>query len=211
LLGQLETVKLKADLPEVEKTNYLNAAFQNAQQLQGLTDSLAEQTALDAPESSARKELIDLGDLVSDTVQGFEAKALAVPLTLRCNYPEHSPMVSLDARMMQRALNNLLDNAIRATPAGGTVELRIVCADDAVRIEVEDSGPGIPAEDRERIFERFIQGKVERSRRGSTGLGLAIVRRVAELHAGTARVAQDRATGLGGACFELVLPLLAAR
>ncbi len=207
LLGQLETVQLKAHLSELEKTNYLDAAFQNAQQLQGLTDALAEQTTLDAPESSAQKEMTDLGDLVSDTVQGFEAKASAVPLTLRCNYPEHSPMVSVDARMMQRALNNLLDNAIRATPPSGTVELRIVCVEQSVRIEVEDSGPGIPAEDRERIFERFVQGKIERSQRGSAGLGLAIVRRVAQLHGGSVRVAQDRSTGLGGACFELLLPM----
>ncbi len=207
LLGQLETIKLKQELPDSEKQKYLSAAFQNARQLQVLTDALAEQTALDAPDSSARKEMTDLGDLVSDTAQGFEAKAQAAQIRLHCDYPEVSPMVLLDAHLMQRALNNLLDNAIRATPAGGTVQLRIVCEASAVRIEIEDSGPGIAQEDRERIFDRFVQGKVERSQRGSAGLGLAIVKRVAQLHGGTARVAQDRSIGLGGACFELRIPL----
>jgi signal transduction histidine kinase len=96
------------------------------------------------------------------------------------------PLISLDAALMERALSNLLDNALRFTPAAGRISIKIEPAPDRVRIAVADTGPGVPAEDQPKVFDRFFQGSRHREQRGSSGLGLAIVRRIAQLHGGEA-------------------------
>jgi signal transduction histidine kinase len=110
-------------------------------------------------------------------------------------------------------LRNLLDNALRHTPPGGTIHVRAGRANDTVEVSVSDSGPGIAAEDREQIFERFYRGVPSRSRAGvagaeassaGTGLGLAIARALVEAHDG--RIWAEPSP-LGGARLRLTLPL----
>ena len=103
-----------------------------------------------------------------------------------------------------QVLGNLIDNALRATPAGGEVRLSVRGDQTSVRLEVHDSGPGIPEDELPRIFERFVQGK---DTKGSSGLGLAIVDALVKLHGGSVRAANRPG---GGASFEVSLPVRTA-
>ena len=107
---------------------------------------------------------------------------------------------------LHRMILNLLDNAVRHTPPGSAIELRLRAAGSDAVIEVADDGPGIPAEVREQIFDRFVRadGPADTAPRGGSGLGLAIVRAVAASHGGTVEAAESES---GGALFRIRLPL----
>jgi two-component system OmpR family sensor kinase len=109
--------------------------------------------------------------------------------------------VRCDPTRLRLALSNLVANAVRHAPPSTPVTLRARCADAAVRFEVADSGPGVPEELRERVFERFFQ--VEGGRAGSSGLGLSIAREIVSGHAG--RIGVDETPG-GGATFWIEIP-----
>jgi signal transduction histidine kinase len=113
-------------------------------------------------------------------------------------------MADVDAAKVERILENLVTNAIRHTPEGSTIAVRLRGDGDAALLEVEDTGPGVPEEMREAIFEPFRRGSEPHA--PGTGIGLSLVRRFAELHGGEARV--DERPG-GGARFLVRLPLRA--
>jgi signal transduction histidine kinase len=109
---------------------------------------------------------------------------------------------------LERAVTNLLENAIKYTPEGGRVCLSVAADDEMLRIQVTDNGIGIPADDLPRIFERFYRVDRSRSREmGGTGLGLSIVKHVAHVHGGSVEVSS---TPGQGSTFTLKLPLPAA-
>jgi signal transduction histidine kinase len=206
LIGQLETIRLKgASLPEEMRIRYFDAAMQNAGHLRRLTDSLAEIGRLDSPDLRASPEPIALGEFLDDIAARFRARADDAQISLTVDYAEGLPLFQLDAALMERALSNLLDNALRFTPASGQVQVNVVRGDQSVRIEVVDTGPGVSVEDQPRVFDRFFQGSRHREQRGSSGLGLAIVRRIAELHGGKAGLSNLPTTG---AQFWIELPLV---
>jgi signal transduction histidine kinase len=126
--------------------------------------------------------------------------AAARGVTLEMDLPEGELPGEVDDTRMGQAISNLISNAIRFTPPGGVV--RVGAHGDAshIRIYVRDSGPGIPEEQLDRVFDRFWQG--DRSA-GGAGLGLAIVRGVAEAHGGSAGVTSDPG---GGSTFFILLP-----
>ena len=107
---------------------------------------------------------------------------------------------------MHDIVRNLVENAVNYTQAGGTVRVQASCTGDTLTVEVSDNGPGIPAEDLGRVFERFYRVDKSRGRPGGTGLGLAIVKHLVDLHGGHVTVAN--LTG-GGARFEVHLPAAA--
>ena len=204
LIGQLETIRLKRTvLPPEEVSELFSRAQQNAQHLQRLTDALAELARLDSPEFRTHPEPIAIGELADDVVQRFAARASDAGLALTLDYPDRLPLTRVDAALVERALANLIDNALRITPSGGRVEVRVVPDGDRVRLEVSDTGPGVAPEDQPRVFERFYQAARHRDLRGSAGLGLAIVRRVAELHGGQAGL---RSHPGAGSTFFIELP-----
>lgn len=109
-----------------------------------------------------------------------------------------------DGQRLSQAMMNLMCNALEHTPAGTPVALGRRVVGETVRMWVRDAGPGIPVEDRERIFERFSRGEGGRRSAGGAGLGLAIVKSIAEAHRG--RVELESAVGVGSV-FTLVLPI----
>jgi len=126
-------------------------------------------------------------------------------MTLELDMPANAPFVRADIGLIERVLENLIENAIKYTPEGGRVSLSLIPGTDSIEARVADNGPGIPEEDRERIFERFY--RVEKSRADApegTGLGLAITRRILQLHDSPIRV--ESLPG-HGASFSFQLPL----
>ncbi len=204
LIGQLDTIRMKSDrLSREEQQELFVRASQNAQHLKRLTDALAELARLDSPDFETHPEPIAIGELVDDVVQRFAARAADAGLELSLDYPDGLPLTRLDAALIERALSNLLDNALRITPPGGTVRVKVLRDATGVRVEVTDTGPGVALEDQARVFERFYQASRHREQRGSAGLGLAIVKRVAELHGGEAGL---RSRPGEGSTFFIALP-----
>ncbi len=147
----------------------------------------------------------DLAPLVVDAVS--DARAAGPDHHWRLNLPDEPAPVRADAARIQQVLVNLLANARTHTPPGTTVTAHVSRETSAVRLRVEDDGPGIAPELLPRVFERFVRGDASRSRSaGSTGLGLAIVHAVVTAHGGTVGVRSKP----GRTCFEVVLPLAGA-
>jgi len=149
-------------------------------------------------------EPVDLVGLVKEVLGGYGDLAQERRIRLRA---ELQPQVSLrgDRAQLGLLLSNLLDNALRHTPARGTVVVRLDATESRALLQVADTGDGIPAGELPRVFERFYRVDKARARRtGGTGLGLAIVRHVAEAHGGTVRVDSE----LGrGSTFTVTLPV----
>ncbi len=204
LMGQLETVRMKAStLSTQERTDMLDRALLNAQHMRRLTESLAELGKLENPEFIAQLEPIAMGELADDIVQRHANLASEKGVKLIAEYPDGLPLSRVDAGLIERALSNLLDNALRATPPGGTVTVRVLRDQHELKVEVADSGPGVAVSDQSRVFDRFFQASSHRELRGSSGLGLAIVKRVAELHGGMVALRSEPGHG---ATFSITLP-----
>jgi signal transduction histidine kinase len=148
---------------------------------------------------------MDLGPMLADLAELYSALAEENGLTLSLRVPDTLPVYG-DRDMIQQALANLLDNAIKFSPPGGAVALRADLLDKRVRITVADQGPGIPEADRGRATERFFRGEQARHPPGA-GRGLALVQAVAPLHDG-ALVLEDAAPGLRA---MIILPTVPPR
>lgn len=140
-----------------------------------------------------RFETLDLGPLLGDVAELYRPAAEDKGLTLGCRADE-GLTVAGDRHLLSQALANLVDNAVKYTPAGGAVTLTAKRHDGAAEIVVADSGPGIPAADRVRVFDRFVRLEASRNSPGS-GLGLSLVAAVARLHGADVRL-EDGAPGL---------------
>lgn len=207
LIGQLETVRLKGDaLDDRDRREMLERALHNAQHLRRLTEALAELARLDSPDFKAQPEPIAIGELADDVVQRFSARAQSAGIGLEIDYPDGLPLTRVDAGLIERALSNLIDNALRVTPAGGRVSVRVRPEPAGMRVEVADTGPGVLPEDQPKVFDRFFQSRRARDQRGAGGLGLAIVKRVAELHGGKAGLRSEPGRG---STFFIELPVSA--
>ena len=175
----------------------LRAAIERAQlDLDGVARVFEALLRIAEIETGARRSAfaaLDLAPLLMDLAELYEAAAEEVGLALARDIPLHLPAFG-DREMVQQAVVNLLDNAIKFSVPGGTIRLSAGRDGPGVRIEVADRGPGIPAADRPRAANRFFRGESARNTPGS-GLGLALVQAVAMLHGGALRL-EDNAPGL---------------
>lgn len=185
LHGYLETLRLKAgSLSEDERLRYLDVALGQSRKVGRLAQELFELARLEYGVVKPEPERFSLPELVQDVFQKFELAAEARHQRLVADVAPMLPVVSADLGMIERVLTNLLDNAIRHSPEGGVVELRLRRAPDGVEVQVSDTGPGIPPELQKGLFTRpsFHGGERGGERGGSGGLGLVIVRRILQLH-----------------------------
>ncbi|MFC3998029.1 ATP-binding protein [Nocardiopsis sediminis] len=171
--------------------------------LQRIIDDLQELALADAGKLRLTPEPLDVRDLVDQVVASHRLRAESAGLRLETDTAD-VPLVADRARLLQ-AIGNLVGNALRHTPAPGTVTVRARTEAGHAVIEVADTGVGIAPEDLPNVFSRFWRAEKSRSRRtGGSGLGLAIVRNLAELHGGTA---EAQSTLGEGSVFTLRLPL----
>lgn len=184
LQGYLETLALKSEtLSDQEKHEYIKIALKQSERLGRLIKELFELAMLENKTTVVQHESFSLTELAQDVSQKFLLEAKNKNINFDTHLPDDLTFVSADIALIERVLENLLENAIKYTPNGGKVSLRISNNENNIRLEVIDNGIGIPQEDIPRIFERFY--RVEKSRSNSTegtGLGLAIANRILQLH-----------------------------
>ncbi|MGV8920003.1 MAG: ATP-binding protein [Pseudomonas sp.] len=178
--GYLEMLSFKGDsLSEVERQRYLAVALAQSNKVRQLAQALFELARLEHGGVQLLIEDFSLTDLIQDVFQKFALMADEKKSRLVAVLPRSSSMVSADLGLIERVLTNLIDNAIRHTPSGGTIEVELQHQAERVKVIVSDTGPGIPEELLESLFRRpFSQAGDRRS----GGLGLLIVRRILQLH-----------------------------
>jgi two-component system OmpR family sensor kinase len=224
LRGYLETLLLKKDmLADEERDRYLEAALQHSESLGNLVAELFELAKLESRETRPRPEPFAIGELVQDVMQKFRLEAETRRIALRADGLGEQPFVVADIGLVERALENLIDNALKYTGVGGEVTLRMKLAEEGlerlgsvssggekVTIEVADTGIGIAPGELPHIFDRFYRSKtVVGPRDAGAGLGLAISKRILELHDSELRVDSELGEGTTFA-FDLAIYRTAA-
>ena len=206
LQGCVETALLKDDaLGREERRDYLQLALRHCQRLNRLVQDLFELARLDATDTVPRPEAFPLGELVQDVVQEFRLAAGQRGVGVEVDMAGELPFVRADIGLVERVLENLIENALRHTPSGGRVVVALLLQGQRVRVQVRDSGCGIAAGELRKVFERSYQ--VDKSRSAgpeSSGLGLAIVKRILEVHDSAIQV---RSAVNEGTIFEFGLPV----
>jgi signal transduction histidine kinase len=184
LQGYLETALLKDEgLDPAERRRFLEVSLRSAESLRRLVEELFDLVKLETRQVQLRSESFSLAELAQDVVLKLAPQAAKAGVALSADGQQGMPAVDGDIAMIERVLTNLLENALRFTPAGGSVRVRLAAAESLVRVSVEDTGPGIGPEDLPRIFERFYRADASRDRSTEgAGLGLAIARQIVEMH-----------------------------
>ena len=186
LHGYLETLLVKADMLDLpERRRYLEIALAQSRKVSRLSQELFELARLEYGVVKPEKENFALADLVQDVFQKFELSAEARQQRLVADIAPGLPGVTADLGMIERVLTNLLDNAIRHTPAGGEIVVQLRQDKVGVRVEISDTGPGIPNELRAALFTRPMFSSAGGR---SGGLGLVIVQRILQLHGSDIRL-----------------------
>ncbi len=189
--------------PETSK-RYLQQARKQIDHLSLLIDDLFQVSQLDAGGIPLNVEPASLSDLISDTLENFSGQARQLEVMLSGNAAPGIDPVRMDVQRIGRVLNNLVGNALRHTPAGGSVQVQAEAVAEAVRVIVEDSGEGISPMDLPHVFDRFYRGEKSRNQAtGGSGLGLAIAKGIVEAHGGQIEV---ESTPGKGARFYFDLP-----
>nr|MBN1228185.1 GAF domain-containing protein [Anaerolineae bacterium] len=197
-------------LPESEARSNLEitvtVALEGANAVYALVEEILTINKLEAGEMPLDLTVVNLKQLVSQALRVLKTTAHDADVALIANLPEDCPAVRVDPDKIGRVLTNLLDNALRYTPSGGEIRVAAETQGLMQRVSVTDTGPGITAEERSRIFDRFYQGDVSRRQRGpkGSGLGLTFCRLAIESHGGRIWVEDGPE---GGAAFFFEIPL----
>jgi two-component system OmpR family sensor kinase len=197
LRGEAEVALSQLSRSPEEYRESLAVLHEEAQRLARIVEDLFTLTRADAGEFRLAQTDFYLDELAADCVRATRALAQAKSITIVAATPEEMP-VRADEDLLRRMILNLLDNAIKYTPAGGNVSVTCGSAPDGYELSVTDTGPGIPAEMQSRVFERFFRVDRARSRTGAdggAGLGLSIARWIAEAHLGRIELVRSDATG----------------
>ncbi len=207
ILGPLDRMLARGDMRESERQEIGNVR-RNALILLKHVNDLLDISKLEAGKMEVAYSRVDLARMLRVAAGYFDSLAQGRLVEFSVDAPQ-SLVADVDAEKIERVLINLISNAVKFSPDGGTVRCTVASHDGMAVIAVEDSGPGVPTELRKSIFERFNRGENKTARSFSgTGLGLSIVKEFVDLHGGSIRVADS---ARGGAAFIVELPLKAPR
>lgn len=198
--GYVETLLLRgSELPAEVRAQYLHTCLQHCRSLGRRVAELFELSKLESGQTVLQAEPFCMAELINDLLQNYSIAAQSRGVTLQLASNAHrQAQVLADIGLIERVLQNLIDNALRHTPSGGRVELMVSAVGDDVQVQVRDNGHGIPAADLPHIFERYWSKPapdVDTAQTRSTGLGLAIARRILELHGSRIEVRSAPQTG----------------
>jgi two-component system sensor histidine kinase KdpD len=202
ILGSVSSLKAYRDsLSAGEQDELIRTIREEAERLNHFIANLLDMTRLESGALAPNLTLIHLDDVVGSVLRRAPTQHHKLALELEPDLP----MLKLDPVLFEQVLFNLLDNATKYAPAGTTITLRARREGGTVRVQMLDEGPGLPEEDRERVFDKFYRVRVADKKRAGTGLGLAIARGFMEAMGGTITAANRG--DHGGAAFTLTLPV----
>jgi NtrC-family two-component system sensor histidine kinase KinB len=185
-----------------EEQKLVSAVGEDVTRIRHLADDLLNLAHGENGSIAIRSVDFDLSRLVDSVAKTFVLQAENKHIVLSIERPDCAATMRGDPIKLSWAVSNLIANALRYTPEGGSIRMTLDDLPDALRLKVSDSGPGIPGEIKDRLFERFAQWNVNGAQRGSAGLGLAIVKEIIEAHGG--RIFVETAMG-EGTCFTIKL------
>lgn len=193
---------LEEDMPAAERSRFLANLRSEAARIQDLIERLLALSELEARRSLASVERVSVAALVRSVQESKSPLLARKGLKLRLQVPEDLDIQG-DPFLLHQALSNLLQNAIDFSPANGAIDLRAVPDGTALRLELEDQGPGLPEFAKAKLFQRFFSLQRPDTGKKSTGLGLNFVQEIAKLHRGLVRLENREA---GGLLAVLVIP-----
>jgi two-component system phosphate regulon sensor histidine kinase PhoR len=204
IIGYVEALLDGVQNDAAKREEFLRIIKTHADRLSALVHDLLQLSQIESGDYRWRRDSVDVGALARRSVALVQPLAQRRQIVVRCAGEGEALCVVGDEEKLTQVLVNLLDNAVKYTEAGGTVEVSVQASDGRAILSVRDTGIGIPPADRDRIFERFYRVDRARSREsGGTGLGLSIVKHIVEAHEGTVSV-ESR---LGqGSVFTVTLP-----
>ncbi len=202
--GYVETLLEQGEDDPLLRRRFLGIVAENAVRMHRILEDLLQLARVESTGEEVERTPVDLRDLVARAIEGLRSEADAKGMRCESDLPQELPRLQANEALLERALENLIENAIKYGPNGSVVSVRARDEGETLRLEVKDSGPGIAAAHLPRLFERFYRVEKGRSRElGGTGLGLAIVRHIALAHGGEAGV-ESR---LGeGSTFHIRIP-----
>lgn len=204
IFGYLEVLHLKDNsLTKEQRQQYLKTALNSSHQLGRLIDDLFELAKLEASETPPHIESFSLIELILDVVNKFAIIAKRKNIQLSINCDKDTPFVYADISLIERALNNLIGNAIKHNESGTKIDVLVMKKEGLLEIIVEDNGKGISLDHQQHIFEQFYQVGNNHRQGNNSGLGLAITKRIVELHGQVIRLKSELRKG---ACFSFSLP-----
>ncbi len=189
------------DLPGEVRRELAESIAEEAGRLNRLVGNLLDMTRLESGALQVRKEWHLLEEIIGATLDRLEPRLEGRPVQV--TIPEHVGLVPLDDVLVEQALFNLVENAVKHTPAGTPIEIRADAEGGRATVEVADRGPGIRPGDEQRVFEKFYRAR-DGGAPGGIGLGLTIARGIVEAHGGSLTAANREG---GGALFRLTLPV----
>jgi len=189
--GEAEVALARARTVD-EYREVLESSLEEAVRLSDLIGDLLFLARAESPLKHVQRVRVDVGELLGTVREYYDATASDAGITLTASSGAEPITAELDRSLMLRAVSNLVSNAIAHTPPGGSVTLAAAPDGEQIRIDVSDTGTGIPAEALSRVFDRFFRVDPSRSKSsGGTGLGLAIVQSIVSLHGGTAEIISE--------------------
>jgi signal transduction histidine kinase len=192
-------------LSDADRSKFTAHVLREAERLERLVNGLLEQARADLGNGDERRQAIALGPIAGEVIESFQPVAEATAHRLELTVQPTLPEVLADPDAVRRVLTALVENATRFCPAGSSIHIHAVASDDHVEVRVDDAGPGVPDELRERVFDRCFSTHPVGTRTGDgTGLGLAIARGLVEAWQGRLWVDQSAD---GGASFRFTVPL----
>lgn len=201
--GYIETLMIKKDsLTADDQDKYLAIIFNSSEQLSRLVSQLFEYSKLESNQIQPQKEPFFVAELAQDIYAKYQILAQARAIELKLDAPKELPLVFADVALVERAIQNLMDNALKFTPEGGSVSIALAAKGKGVEVKISDTGPGIPEQEQSYIFERYRQTDTKAKAKGA-GLGLAIVKKILELQNATIQVVSKPNEG---ATFWFMLP-----
>ncbi len=204
--GYVETLQIKKDILSTKnQEKYIAIVHKNISKLSHLIDQLFEYSKLEAKQIEPSKEPFSISDLAYDVVEKYEQLATEKALSIQLDIEEKLPLVFADISLVERVIQNLMDNALKFTPEGGTVTIELVSDNKEVFVAIKDTGVGISAKELTQIFERYKQVSTStKSKREGAGLGLAIAKKIMEIHDSTIKVISQPQEGT---TFQFYLPV----
>jgi PAS domain S-box-containing protein len=201
--GYIELLETGSDPLTAEQAAFVEVMKRNAGRLQEIVKDLLFVAQLDAGRLALERAETDLGELAYQAVEAARPAADAKSLTLTLEQNGSAPIVG-DASRLHQVLDNLISNAIKFTPQGGTISVAVVPEEECTIVRVTDSGMGIPRDEQARLFERFFRSTTAATERiPGTGLGLSITRAIVEGHDGSISVESEEGKGTS---FAVKLP-----